>query len=352
MQIFETDVLIKNSSRGREIWQGFVSQTPDGEVKIQSKFHRNGSPPKISSRTIKGKNFGKKNETTPIEQAISEIKSRFKKKLDEGYSTDANDKFVILPMLAKPELGSLEMPVYIQPKIDGCRGVWDGEKLRSRTGKTFEGVSHLEEILKTVGDSPFDGEIIYPKGNFQKTVSLLKKEQPESKELVFIIYDIAIGGVEFMDRFQRINEEIEVAKNQKLQTLSDKTHIVNNWEELTRIHTQFVSEGYEGSILRDPEGLYEFNKRSQGLRKLKDFYDDEFKIVGITRDIRGGAVFICQKNQPAIVPTFEVVPKMTLEERKKDFSHWIGKWATIRYYSFTLDFAPKWANLITVRDYE
>lgn len=81
----------------------------------------------ISLPTVcEAKNVGRANETTPEDQALSEAKSKWQKKLDSGYYEDISkidiEKFSE-PMLAKKyddEFDASMFPVYSQPKLDGC----------------------------------------------------------------------------------------------------------------------------------------------------------------------------------------------------------------------------------------
>ena len=53
---------------------------------------------------VKGKNIGKKNQTTDYEQTYKEAESKFKRKIESGYSEDINKidtaKKFFAPMLA------------------------------------------------------------------------------------------------------------------------------------------------------------------------------------------------------------------------------------------------------------
>lgn len=85
---------------------------------------------KVSSAptVCKGKNLGKKNETTNEEQAELEAKAKWQKKKDEGYienieAVDGAMDFRFNPMLAKDYANytdKIAFPVYSQPKLDGC----------------------------------------------------------------------------------------------------------------------------------------------------------------------------------------------------------------------------------------
>ena len=365
--LYSSDNYIKQSTRGKETWCGQVFESETGKVYTRTThcLHTPSNTPKpqTTERFHKGKNIGKKNETTPQEQAILYISTKVSEKIDGGYrredDPDVNEKPIALPMLAKKFKSSMYLPVYAQPKLDGVRGVWNGERLVSRKGKFFAGVNLIEKQLEKLPKGlAFDGEIILPShlGGFQKTISAVKKESELSLQLMFVVYDIAIEDIPFFERLQTIKKVVDSFEGDQIRnisSLSQETHLLEDERSIFEVHSGFVSMGYEGTILRDPEGLYEFNKRSSSLLKLKDFFDEEFLITGITRDARKGVLFICKKNESNVKQsTFVVTPKMTLKERGENFDDVVGKWATIRYYSLTEDFSPKFANLITVRDYE
>ena len=56
------------------------------------------------------------------------------------------------------------------------------------------------------------------------------------------------------------------------------THKVNSLEAAKDIHNKALKAGYEGSIYRNPNGLYK-GTRSWDLMKFKDFHDAEATIV-------------------------------------------------------------------------
>ena len=115
-----------------------------------------------------GKNIGKKNETTPLEQCISEVEKKRKDKIEkEVYSAafpsrdtgtvDGTVQRKIFPMLAnkyepgEKKRGGIVFPCYVQPKLDGLRCVvrlHEGvPTYQSRTGGYFTGLQHLDEPI-------------------------------------------------------------------------------------------------------------------------------------------------------------------------------------------------------------
>jgi len=96
-----------------------------GKIFISKKFGQvDGKETETRTEITSGKNIGKKNETTPLEQARMELKGIIKKQMDAGYVkslTDLDDRILLLPMLAnKWETMSHKItePLYIQPKLD------------------------------------------------------------------------------------------------------------------------------------------------------------------------------------------------------------------------------------------
>jgi ATP-dependent DNA ligase len=70
-----------------------------------------------------------------------------------------------------------------------------------------------------------------------------------------------------------------------------ETYIANTFEEETVLYEQFLTEKYEGSIVRNLDSPYEFgvNKeiRTYQIRKRKPRYSSEYEIVGYTEGVQG-----------------------------------------------------------------
>lgn len=158
-----------------------------------------------------GKNVGRKNATTPNEQALREAQARWQKKRDEGYidDVDALDGAKagrVDPMLAKnysDYKDELQFPVYCQPKLDGLRCIVTRHGAYSRKWKPFSTLQHIRDALQPIFDKyptilAFDGEMYSHelKDNFEEIVSIVKQPKATAediakcKELVqYHIYD-------------------------------------------------------------------------------------------------------------------------------------------------------------------
>ena len=125
-------------------------------------------------------------------------------------------------------------------------------------------------------------------------------------------------------------------------------------KDIYELHDKYVAEGYEGAIIRNIDGLYEFGFRSNDLIKLKSFMDSEYKIVGVVeatgRD-EGTAVFVCECE----AGQFNVKPMGTRELRADYFKNrkkLIGKMVTVKYQELSNDGIPRFPSAISIRDYE
>jgi DNA ligase-1 len=183
------------------------------------------------------------------------------------------------PMLAaKADLTKLKFPLLASPKLDGIRAIVKDGKLLSRTLKPIRNMfcqklfSHLEG---------FDGELIVglptAKDVFQKSTSgvMSKDGTPDVKYYVFDNWNRE-GGY--------LLNATSILDNPFVVFVESKT--VNSLEELELVYEEFLEQGYEGVMLRDPEAPYKFGRstvKSQNLLKHKPFEDSEFKVVGFTQ---------------------------------------------------------------------
>jgi DNA ligase-1 len=159
----ETSILFKIDSQGKtRCWQGKVLENEDGTATIcsESGIYKG----KITSTPIhvtEGKNVGRKNATTPYEQACKEVNSSMQKKLTEGY-TENLDEFVksgvMLALPADLHLHKMSQLCLAQPKIDGVR-LWikkdDHLVLNTKSGKL-----HPEFLRETVWASYLESTMV------------------------------------------------------------------------------------------------------------------------------------------------------------------------------------------------
>ena len=316
-----------------------------------------------TSRThvLEGKNIGKANETSPIEQCESEAKSQWEKKVNrQGYTEDVPTEKPLMPMLAKTypkDKKHIKFPCYCQPKLDGVRclcKIKDGEvTFTSRRNKEFTSLHHMEQDAKRVNsDITLDGELFSEELTFQEILSAVKRDEPNelTGKIRMIVYD-CITDESYHDRLHRIGGIID---GLEFFDLIETVMCIDEETIDTNLGT-YLESGYEGLILRNISGPYKINGRSNDLQKYKKFIDQEFELIDIVEGkgkFEGMGIWVCKNDDGQ---EFRATPKCD-EEGKREYlrnrKNYLGKQVTIRYFELTDDGIPRFPVGIAVRDYE
>ena len=320
----ELPILYHKSKNGTiHQWRVFV----DG-ADVCTEYGQVGGQLQTSRKRAEAKNVGKKNATTPEQQAMLEAGSLWRYNRERKYSEtpEAAQETLWLPMLAldiakKPK--SPRFPADLQPKLDGVRCLSRKEAgkvyLTSRGGKPF----NLPHIAAALGEilrdgQALDGEVYAHNYGFQTISSLIKDLQPETGELEYHVYDAPIDGT-WVERRDYIAGDVFRGAERIGAIVRVPTITINSLEEAWAAQKQFVEQGYEGAMFRNHAGLYLMGYRSADLLKLKDFVDEDFEIVGYThgkgRELEC-VMWICRNND-GTGRTFPVRPKGSLAGRKK-----------------------------------
>jgi DNA ligase-1 len=309
------------------------------------------------------KNVGKTNETSGHDQAVKEAEAQWQHKLARKYSQTKEETAVPLPlpMLAKEYeknkkavLKALEVgPIYMQPKLDGCRCIakWDGDRiiLLSRNGKEWVNVPHINKALEKIltKDEILDGELYIHGVGFQTITSYLKKSRPESALINYFMYDMPHATKTWEERRKSLSQLSDKAVNLMLSCLRrvDSTSI-DKVEEIKKTHDLYVTLGFEGAIIRLPEGKYQFGYRSNELLKVKEFDDDEFIVIGHKSghgSYQNAVCWRCVVSDPNGMG-FDVNPEGTLAQKAEwleNADSYIGRKLTVRYFGLTNDGIPR-----------
>lgn len=296
-----------------------------------------------------GKNIGKANQTSISEQAELEAWSKWQKEKDRGYGETLEDKpEYIRPMLAATFSDKyVRYPCHLNPKLDGLRCIaelaGDELKLYSRNGKAFTSVPHINRQCKQLIEDfqklhrrklVLDGELYLHGEEFQKIISAVRKQEPttESSKVEFHLFDLIEDYVwESRAKTIRILELLNKSSHIKFVKILN----CNDKNELLGHHSEFISEGYEGSIIRNLDGDYSQDKRSKDLIKYKEFLDEEFKIVGFEQDKNDHIVYHCETNEGSV---FKVKPVGMDAERAKlwdERDSSLGKLLNVKFFEWT-----------------
>jgi len=359
-------------------WQARVEL--DGYSRVNIVIESGYVGGKIQSKAkivAKGKNIGKSNETTPFEQAVSQIESSWQGKRDQNYEPVQMDPDNYIPRLMLPQLakgnrkGKIVFPCYMNPKLNGICNLAEPPMVppyfssspdliqhHSRGGHLFTTLAHLDTwIHKLNAPAPVHGELYKHGWSLQKIGSYTKKVKPDQHLLEFWLYDVAWVGPTYEERMEWLKQEISKLGDCPIKFTP--TVLVHSYDEAKAYHDQCVQNGFEGGMLKNKNGIYMFQYNSNDLEKVKEFEDDEFEIIGGkegTGTDEGCIVYRCRTESGG---EFDTRPRGTVEDRRQmliDLPNDIGKMLTVRFAEYSEDGIPLQPVGIpeaeAVRDYE
>ncbi len=416
-------ILYKKDSKG-EILQWIISSISMGILIQSGKF--NGKLVDTVINILEGKNIGKINETSILQQIQSEIQALVNKKKRQGYKffidivnidesdigksleyllkkylpqnstdldgnlkpmkcqqyyrskpnwTDPTGKiwkdrkyyYLLNPYVEKEKNAIIiKFPCLIQPKINGVRATISKDdngqiQILSKEGLRYS-VPHIEEEFKSLPftiidddeekDIIYDGELYIHGEPLQNIVSAVKSNNMFSNNIIFMCFDIIILNKTNIDRLIILKDLLD---NKILYNISRvPTLRVFDDEGIQETTDLYIHKKYEGSILRDPDALYQAGKRPMTIVKLKRIMSKEFKITGIVPQEKDPFLGMYQ----CITPEgeyFNVTATISNEEKEKLMEvpyNFIGKSLTCEFYEYTEKGIPFHIINNLIRDYE
>jgi DNA ligase 1 len=361
------DTLYKRAKTGA-VLSWIITQEDDYYYTVSGQL--DGKLTRSKNFYCKGKNIGRANETSPSEQAAKVAESKWKKQLERGYVQDPDDldKNIINkiePMTAR-KYGEVDLPdvVMCQPKLDGLRCLITKDRAVSRGNKDWVTIDHIRKALAPIFEKHphlvLDGELYCHDlhDDFNKITSLVKKTKPTEDDISecarviqFWWYDIAGTNLTFRER-SRLLVSLYIDHVKSPVVVPVQTMECYSKEQLDASYSEYIREGYEGQMVRDPESKYE-HKRSKGLLKRKEFMDAEYKIVDVCEgqgNKAGMAGYMILAREDG--KTFHSNIKgnhehlrETLERRDR----LVGQYATCKFFELTPDGIPRFPYVIGIR---
>lgn len=200
---------------------------------------------------------------------------------------------IIKVMLASgiTDYSKVKYPKFVSPKLDGIRCVINNGAVYSRSGKKIRSKS-VQALFGRCDINMLDGELIYgsPTAHdvFNKTTSFVMSEDipvgMDENKIKLFVFDYVQDGVDFNTRNKTATALVENAQENNVPVeIVTQTYVQSEAEMLT-FEQQYLSQGYEGVMLRNINGLYKpgrATEKSQALMKVKRFEDDEALIIGV-----------------------------------------------------------------------
>lgn len=181
----------------------------------------------------------------------------------------------------------LNFPVYVSPKLDGIRAIVIDGVVYSRSLKPFPS-KQIQDLFGKPEFNGFDGELIVgsptAEDAYNKTMAVMRHEiEPEIvQQINFHVFDI-VKELSYKERLSILESLSINSIPDNIVFVSNK--LINNLEDLYSFEEQQLEQGFEGVMIRSPEGGYKQGRstlKQQWLVKMKRFSDSEAEIIGIT----------------------------------------------------------------------
>ena len=183
------------------------------------------------------------------------------------------------PLLAgKFDSEKAKFPYAATPKIDGIRFLMVGGAALTRSFKPIRN-EYLQKILSSNLPDGIDGELTSG-STFQECSSIMRiKGEPDFKVWIFDFVNPKGEVKPYKERMDELRkfENFNIPSYEILFPT-----IVSNQEQIDHLMINNLNAGYEGLMLRDPNGIYKFGRSSVKeniLLKVKEFMDDEAEII-------------------------------------------------------------------------
>jgi len=363
---------------------------------IESRHGQMGGQIQISTEHVRqGKNIGRANETTMLEQAQAQAESKWTKQLDKYYAKTIEEakkkkNTCTRPMLAHPYADKAHKlpegtPVIYQPKLDGMRCIAqmvNGEvALISRGQKPIVAVPRIAKALKGIMQEGevWDGELYHDDIDFNDLMSMCRKKKPTPEDLErssrvqYHIFD-AIAPGSYSERFYTTVRErlVQYDSNSSPDRLSllvkfgftgllvPVVSVFENFEIeiLDRYLELWEGQGYEGAMIRIASAEYQ-HKKTVDLLKYKTFQDAEYVVVGCKTGTAGTKkdgllqTFVLEAtNNKGATETFKASLLGSEEELREKWTRrdeFIGQLATVKFQECSKYGIPRFPKVKGIR---
>jgi len=181
---------------------------------------------------------------------------------------------------------NLKFPIIATPKLDGIRILKREGEFQTRSLKPIRNV-YIQRFARFVPDN-LDGEIITywdeactKMKEFNDVQSDVMRSTGEPYWRFHAFDDFTYPDMAYEDRLEHL-----FRKSKAHECIVYVPHtIVYDVIQLCELAIQHLADGWEGTMIRDPKGLYKYGRSSVKqaiLLKIKKFDDDEGKIIGYT----------------------------------------------------------------------
>lgn len=372
--------IVESDEQWHEPEHGYIIQRSYGQVGGKTTL----SPTIIVDKTKQKRNW--------IEQLTLQYNSEVKKFKDKGYievdkhpneysseelseifgDVKTNQYGVIKPQLAKQSEKVTNPKIYdkewmISRKLDGVKALFyykDGEiHTASRGGEDYDlATVHLRtnpKLLDFFSKNPniiLDGEL-FKRGKSLQQISgaaRMEKNAYDCDWLEYWVYDCYFIDKPEMSAIDRYLFLINNLTCLIYCSISDDDIIgcpikllihddVRGWDNMIKLHDQYVAEGFEGACITDPDKPYKPGSRGNQLIKIKQYKSEDFKVIGYELGLRGSEdmTFICELEDGRTFKAMPVGDRETKAEYVENFEKkYLGHKVECTFFNYSDEGKP------------
>ena len=102
------------------------------------------------------------------------------------------------------------------------------------------------------------------------------------------------------------------------------------------MHNEAVANGYEGLVIKDPDKEYKCGARDNRALKVKEFVDDEFKILGLVEGLRDEDMcFLMEMPDGTRFKAKPIGDRALKQYYRENINDIVGKMGTVKYFGMT-----------------
>ena len=194
------------------------------------------------------------------------------------YPVWANDKPALMLLKTYKKVDFQQGQWVWSEKYDGVRAYWDGQHLLSRSGKIYFAP---EWFIKQLPPFLIDGELWLGRGEFQQTVSIVRKKKPDEMwaNIHYMIFEVPHQKGGLLERLSVLSAYLKGHPSGVIRVIVQKP--LYSDKEVRQHLKEVVDEGGEGIVIRRADLPYMVGRLKTAL-KVKPFYDTECIVLGYT----------------------------------------------------------------------
>ena len=230
----------------------------------------------------------------------------------------------------------------------------------------YEILSH-PTLIKLFKENPgliMDGECYHHGYSLQQLsgIARTQKTAVDYEVLQFYWYDIVDTNSTFDERWAYMNDlrdEYDLSfdpekkfEDEELRIQFVPQILISGWDNIMKLHNEYVSEGWEGVVIRDPDKVYRPNGRTNDMIKVKLYKSSEFLITGYELGLRGTEDMVFTLVTKNGIP-FKAKPHGDRQQREwyvENFeSECLNQYATVKYFYLSDTGCPLQPSVSNIR---